>query len=96
MPQIINHPRFGQVSFPDEMSDEQIVEAFKRLEAEPAQQADTPPLLPCRPSPARRLRGGPPWTHGRSLRERFAFGVDESGHVTPPRAAAATTGDRRR
>ena len=46
MPQIINHPRFGQVSFPDEMSDEQIVEALKRLEAEPAQQVGTPPPTP--------------------------------------------------
>jgi len=46
MPQIINHPKFGEVSFPDEMSDEEIVGIFKKAEASsaPVQQPE-PSLL---------------------------------------------------
>lgn len=45
MPQTITHPTFGPVDFPDSMSDEQIVAAFKQMEgAAPAAPAERPPV----------------------------------------------------
>jgi hypothetical protein len=45
MPQIINHPKYGQVSFPDEMGDEEIVSIFKRIDEQNAPVAPQPSML---------------------------------------------------
>ena len=36
MPQIINHPKYGKVSFPDGMGDEEIVSIFKKIDEQNA------------------------------------------------------------
>ena len=45
MPQIINHPKYGQVSFPDGMGDEEIVSIFKKIDEQNAPVAPQPSML---------------------------------------------------
>lgn len=39
MPQSISHPKLGNIEFPDQMTDEQIVAAIRKLESEPTSEA---------------------------------------------------------
>jgi hypothetical protein len=45
MPQIINHPKYGKVSFPDGMGDEEIVSIFKKIDEQNAPVAPQPSML---------------------------------------------------
>lgn len=45
MPQIINHPKYGKVSFPDGMGDEEIVSIFKKIDEQNTPVAPQPSML---------------------------------------------------
>lgn len=45
MPQIINHPKYGKVSFPDGMGDEEIVSIFDKIDKQNAPVAPQPSML---------------------------------------------------